>query len=123
MDERERMRSVLAEKAMGWTLLVDYDDFYGYGEPSWFFLGRIQYPQSQWDPFNSWHQAGDLIEEMRAKGWECRIDWPTNFGASAKFSKLIDFDRMRHATSTGHEQTVCEAVSEAAYRALEATDE
>ena len=117
MDERERMRAGLAEKAMGWTLLVDYDDFYGYGEPSWFWMGRIQYPQSQWDPFYSWEQCGRVVEAMRAKGWRLELDANTDCVEAVFY---LGNDTRGYAALY---DTVPEAVSVAACCALEATDD
>ena len=121
MDERERMREVLAERGMGWTLLADYDDYYGYGEPAWFWMGRIQYPQSQWDPFNSWEQAGLVIEAMLAKGWTVEADL-TSIRSGSWVTVYRDIQESECGNAGEMDWTVPKCISVAIYRALEATD-
>ena len=75
MDERERMRAGLAEKAMGWT--VD-DSHFGYYRNA--NGGTIGTPHNgdltrdDWQPDESWEQCGLVIEAMRAKGWDWSVE-------------------------------------------------
>jgi len=112
MDERERMREVLAA-AMGWMFYTDNGGGRWLEPPD-----RAEIPFCDWDPFTSWEQAGLVIKEMRAKRWgfqiHCGIDRP----ARAMFWHLDNLNR--NYCGTGE---ICYAVSLAAYRALEAADE
>ena len=130
MDERERMRAGLAEKAMGWT--VD-DSHFGYYRNA--NGGTIGTPHNgdltrdDWQPDESWEQCGLVIEAMRAQGWrlsvldvDLEIDleiWEIEWRHEAVLSK----SRTAAMTIVERGTSFCAAVSLAAFRALEATDD
>ena len=115
--ERERMRRVLAE-GMGWT---DKDGVWhdANGQCVQNGCGHAQMVV-YWDPIKNWRHAGQVIEAMRAKGWEFAMSWD-NSDAVAIFGQdqggaRNEYDAMvEGATLAG----VCYAICTAACRALE----
>jgi len=64
------MRRVLAEKALGWTLIPDD----GKGE-AWVDANRhLRCWADDWHPDTDWEQCGLVIEAMRAKRWEWYVE-------------------------------------------------
>ena len=117
MDERERMRAVLAEKAMGYEPCV-CRRLHGEPEPCWKTqdMGR-RIVQTDWHPDINWSQCGMVVEAMRAKEWNIEAYMNVK-QASVSFTRT-DKDCYGEAEAP----TFTEAVSLAAFRALEATDD
>jgi len=119
MDERERMRSVLAE-LLGWE---------GFGkdgqesEDVYYWRGAMEdgtpfkIYATDWLPDERWEHAGWVIEAMRAKGWRLELDANTDCVEAVFY---LGNDTRGYAALY---DTVPEAVSVAACCALEATDD
>jgi len=123
--EREYMRRVLAERGMGWFLLVEYDDFFEYDEPVWFKTRKGNYAicsASEWRPDEKPGQMMAVVYAMREKGWKCVLeDNPFTGRKTAWCSNVAmvdDGDDVREYYAT--DESECKARMLAAARALEA---
>ena len=108
MMERERMRRVLAEKAMGWRPVIPfgrlcYDDSK---------TGRTMCLARDWHPDRNWRQCGMVIEMMREKGWNFQARQEENERGWAVFWNDEKGD------GHGHANDIKLAVCAAAFRAL-----
>jgi len=73
--ELERIGEVLA-KAMGWRKGMGHVRSDQESAPAWRdsgLLGKTQCLRCNWHPWESWPQAGKVIEEMRARGWRWHV--------------------------------------------------
>jgi len=123
MDERERMREVLAEM-LGW------EGFGKDGQESdevhyWRGVTEDGTPfkvyAKDWRPDERWEHCGWVIEAMRAKGWCMDTSCVEDGSVYVCFWQIAaTVNGEIYASVAG--DTFPEAVSLAAYRALEASD-
>ena len=112
-SERERMRRVLATKAMGWR--PSSREHLGVWEDA---TGHARALRVMWDPFADPKQMMDVIEAMREKGWQ----WEIEDGYENGFVRVTLTDAMGDGPDVFDEDE-CYARMLAAFRALEATDD
>ena len=112
--ELERMRELLATKAMGWK--CNWGDWMSENESVW------EMSVKQWHPDTDWAQCGLVIEAMREKGWDWHVSAYASGSVSASLwheetGKRFMVSVLEDETDERYTRMLCAA------RALEATDE
>ena len=113
MDDPEKMRETLATKCMGWEWYVNPYN----GSEWWVLPDGTAMLASNWAPWESWEQAGLVIEAMREKGWQ----WEIEDGYENGFVRVTLTGAMGNGPDVFDEDERYARML-AAYRALEASD-
>jgi len=107
--ELERMREVLAEKAMGWhkgarVVWINTEEAWGECDFSW-------------EPDADWEQCGMVIEAMRKKGWCWEGSFADEGSVWCEWWRVIEYEE--NVCFSGRGKTFTQAVCYVAAMAIE----
>ena len=119
MTTLEELRSLVAEKVMGWESDIIPDGVSAWSwKPGRLHIHKMYEEKARWDPLESWADAGRVIDRMFELDWQLEFhSWPSGH-TTARFVKWPTKGDPYEREGVGIADSPKAAISLAALRAL-----